>query len=50
MLALCAHHCLADEDARRGEGFVGVFPDLAVLAAYGLVLGALALRTIGERA
>jgi ABC-2 type transport system permease protein len=34
----------------RGEGFVGVFPDLAVLAAYGLVLGALALRTIGERA
>jgi len=34
----------------RGEGFFGVWPDLAVLAVYGLVLGALALRTIGERA
>jgi len=33
----------------RGEGFVGVFPDLAVLAVFGAVLGALALRTIGER-
>ncbi len=34
----------------RGEGFLGVLPDLAVLAVFGLVLGALALRTIGERA
>jgi len=33
----------------RGEGFFGVLPDLAVLAVYGVVLGALALRTIGER-
>jgi len=33
----------------RGEGFFGVLPDLAVLVVYGVVLGALALRTIGER-
>ena len=33
----------------RGAGFFGVLPDLAVLALFGVVLGALALRTIGER-
>ena len=34
----------------RGAGFFGVWQDLAVLAVFGLVLGTLALRTIGERA
>jgi ABC-2 type transport system permease protein len=34
----------------RGEGLFGVLPDLAVLVVFGIVLGALALRTIGERA
>jgi ABC-2 type transport system permease protein len=33
----------------RGEGFFGVLPDLAVLVVFGVALGALALRTIGER-
>lgn len=34
----------------RGEGFFGVLPDLAALVVFGVVLTALALRTIGERA